>query len=79
MEFSSMDFIMNTDLTNVEIALPDELQESVRDIFGRAFDAIADVAKYLYGDEYTNDQFQEAAILMLLSLRKEIAPQGFDS
>lgn len=81
MDFANLDFMLNSDLTNIEIELPDELKTDMNDCFGRIYMTIDKVAKYLYGDEYTADQFSEAGILAFLSLRKEIgnALEGLSS
>ena len=74
-----MDFlnqIMGADLSNVDIELPDELGTSVLEVFGNAYQVIAEVAVYLYGDNPTNEQFQEAATIMILWLRKRVFPDG---
>jgi hypothetical protein len=76
MEILSREFILDTDLTNVDLGLPEEFYERVRDINGQMLSMADDITRYFYGDNPTPQQRVEGCILMTLAMRKVCSPEG---
>jgi hypothetical protein len=79
MEFLKPEFLLETDLTNTDLGLPEEFHERARDLMASSYSLSMDIAKHFYGDEPTPEQLEEAGILEMLLLRKVIAPRGISN
>ena len=73
MDFMGMvNFAMNTDLTDIDLNLPDELVETVRVAFMAYINAITAVLTHLYGENPTTEQIQEGSIIAAMAFRKSL-------
>ena len=55
--------IINADLTGINIDLPDELKEEIMMAYANMAIVLMKIANHIYGDEITDENYQEAAII----------------
>ena len=70
--FPDMNELMNTDLTGVDIELPEEIGEKAMELAMMSAQLEAELVAYLYGPEATEEQIGEAATILALYLMKRI-------
>ena len=63
-------YAFNTDLTGINIDLPDELKEEIAIAFNSLAYMATKVAIHIYGDGVTEENYQEAMIIMAMVYRQ---------
>lgn len=70
--FPDMNELMNTDLTGIDIELPEEIGEKAMELAMMSAQLQAEIVAYLYGPEATEEHIGEAATILALYLMKRI-------
>ena len=70
--FPDMNELINTDLTGIDIELPEEIGEKAMELAMMSAALEAELVAYLYGPEATEEQIGEAATILFLYLKKRL-------